>query len=65
MNNSSNDSNILDDEIAEFENFNWVGKHAPCFSIDSANISVIKEPSEFFQSLKVNKFDQILTKRAK
>lgn len=46
---------IPDDEPDEnyFENLKWLDQYAPCFRIDAANISVLTEPDEFYQMLKV------------
>lgn len=37
----------------DFEKFDWIQNHAPCFTIDPNHITVIKTPNEFYTSLKV------------
>lgn len=48
---------VISDESEEnyFEELEWLREYTPCFRIDAVNIKVLREPSEFYQTLKVRK----------
>ena len=39
-----------------FEHFSWISEMAPCIPVDGDKIKVLDEPSEFYQTLKVECF---------
>lgn len=59
-NNNNNDHDeemVIDEEVNRDENYfeelEWLKQYTPCFRVDAANISVLKEPSEFYRLLLV------------
>ena len=39
--------------------FEWLKKYSSCFVVDSNNVKVLKEPSEFYSLLKVSNKNNI------
>lgn len=37
-----------------FEELEWLREYTPCFQINSSDIAVLKDPDEFYRSLKVS-----------
>lgn len=37
------------------DRFHWINDYVPCFGMNGKNVYIIKEPVEFYETLKVNK----------
>ena len=39
----------------------WMGKHAPVFAVNGNDISVLREPTQFFNTLKVRSLNNVMS----